>query len=73
MVDVVRCLVERSYPLERFVGIVPALIFTVDEHLDLDLVRMDADDAALKAFARDADVVAEFQLCPRDVVPCHTL
>lgn len=73
MVDEIRCFVEGGNAFERFVCVVPALVLTVDEHRNLDGVRMDADDPSLKVLAGNAHVVAELQLGPGNVVPCHAL
>ena len=51
--------------------VVLALVLSVDERFDLDAVRMNAYDPPFAVLAWNANVVAKFQLGPRDVVPCH--
>lgn len=48
---------------------VPALVLAVYEHFDLDGMRMHADDATFKLFARNANAIAKLQL-RRWVVMC---
>jgi hypothetical protein len=70
MIVVLRGLVKRRDPFDRFMSEVPALVLAVYEHFDLDSMRMHADDATLELLARNANAIAELQLRGR-VVMCH--
>lgn len=47
------------------------LVLAVDEHFDLDVVRVHADDTPRAVLPWYADVVPEFKLRPRSIVSCH--
>lgn len=71
MIVVLRGFVECRNAFDRFMRVVPALVLAVYEHFDFDSMRMHADDAALKLFARNANAIAKLQL-RRWVVMCHS-
>jgi hypothetical protein len=71
MVVVVRGFVECRDPFDRFMREVPALVLAVHDHFDFDSMRMHANDATLKLFARNANAIAKLQF-RRRVVMCHS-
>lgn len=48
-----------------------ALFVPIDEHFDLDFVRVHANDAPFKVLCGNLYVVAELKLRPRNVVSSH--
>ena len=48
----------------------PAFVLAVDQHCDLDVVRMYADDATFEPLSRNGHVIAKFQLGVW-IVSCH--